>query len=128
MRNISLTEQEAKELKELYKSGRYMIERKRSQCLLLSHQGKSINELANIFGVSRLTITNWLDKWQNGGLEGIRLQPGRGRKQKLFGIEQEQLEAYVEHHSRNLKAVVALIKEKHAVEVSKKTLQRFLKT
>ena len=63
-----------------------------------------------------------------GGLQGIRLEPGRGRKQKLAGIGQEQLEAYVEEHSRNLKAVVALIKEKHAVEVSKKTLQRFLKT
>ena len=128
MRNIKLTEQEEQELKEVYKSSGYIVERKRSQCLLLSHQGKSINELAGIFGVTRLTITNWLDKWEQGGLQGIRLESGRGRKQKLAGIGQEQLEAYVEEHSRNLKAVVALIKEKHAVEVSKKTLQRFLKT
>ena len=128
MRYISLTEQEEQELKAFYTRGRYVIERKRSQCLLLSHQGKSINELACIFGVSRLTITNWLDKWEHGGLEGIRLGSGRGRKQKLAGIEQEQLEAYVESNSRNLNAVVALIKEKHAVAVSKKTLQRFLKT
>jgi transposase len=128
MRHIRLTEQEEQELKALYKNGVYIIERKRSQCLLLSHQGKSINELAGIFNVTRLTISNWLDKWQQGGLKGIRLQPGRGRKQKLCRIEQEQLEAYVEQHSRNLNAVVALIKEKHAVVVSKKTLQRFLKT
>jgi transposase len=128
MRHIRLTEQEEQELKELYKNGESIIERKRSQCLLLSHQGKSINELAGIFSVTRLTISNWLDKWKQGGLKGIRLQPGRGRKQKLCRIEQEQLEAYVEQHSRNLNAVVALIKEKHAVEVSKKTLQRFLKT
>jgi transposase len=128
MRYIRLTEQEQQELKALYKSGFHLVERKRSQCLLLSHQGKHINELSDIFGVTRLTITNWLDKWEEGGLEGIRLQPGRGRKQKLAGIEQEQLETYVEQHSRNLNAVVAILKAKHAVVVSKKTLQRFLKT
>ena len=128
MRHIRLTEQEEQELKALYKNGVYIIERKRSQCLLLSHQGKTINELAGIFGVTRLTISHWLDKWKQGGLKGIRLGCGRGRKQKLAGIGQEQLEAYVKQHSRNLNAVVALIKEKHAVEVSKKTLQRFLKT
>lgn len=128
MRNIRLTEQEEQELSLLYKSSPYLTDRKRSQCLLLSHRGKSINELAGIFGVTRLTITNWLDKWKGGGLDGIRLGSGRGRKRKLAGICQEQLEAYVAAHSRNLNAVVALIKERHAVEVSKKTLQRFLKT
>ena len=128
MRYVRLTEQEEGKLKEVYQSGGYVLERKRSQCLLLSHRGKSINELAGIFGVTRLTITNWLDKWKEGGLEGIRLESGRGRKQKLAGIGQEQLEAYVEEHSRNLNAVLALLREKHAVEVSKKTLQRFLKT
>lgn len=128
MRNIRLTEQEEQELKEVYRSSAYSVERRRSHCLLLSHRGKSINELAGIFSVTRLTVTNWLDRWERGGLEGIRLGSGRGRRRKLAGIGQELLEAYVEQHSRNLNAVVALIKEKHAVEVSKKTLQRFLKT
>ena len=122
MRNIRLTEKEEKELKGLYERSRYILERKRSQCLLLSHAGESINELAGIFVVTRLTITNWLDIWEQSGLEGIRLKPGRGRKQKLSGIGQEQLEAYIEGHSRNLNAVVALIKEKHAVVVHKKPL------
>lgn len=128
MRHIRLTQQEEQDLQEHYKRGSSILERKRSQCLLLSHQGKSINELADIFGVSRLTITHWLDKWEHGGVAGIGLASGRGRKQKLAGIGQEQLAGYVAEHSRNLNAVVALIKAKHAVEVSKKTLQRFLKT
>ncbi|MCC9167999.1 hypothetical protein LN893_14215 [Pontibacter sp. XAAS-A31] len=63
-------------------------------------------------------------RWAGGHSAGV----GSGRKQKLAGIGQEQLEAYVEEHSWNLNAVLALLKEKHAVEVSKKTLQRFLKT
>lgn len=128
MRSINLTEVEEKEVKELYKKGNYVVERTRSHCLLLSHGGKSIKELMQVFGVSRLTITNWLDSWERAGKAGILLRAGRGRKKKLAGIDQAQIAAYVGQHSRNLNAVVALLKEKHAVEVSKKTLQRFLKT
>lgn len=128
MRYIYLTETEQQELAELYKNSRYQVERERSQCVLLSHRGKSIKELSQVFRVSRLTITKWLDRWQAGGKAGILLRPGRGRKQKLAGLERQELEGYLESNSRNLNAVVALIKEKHAVVVHKKTLQRFLKT
>ncbi len=127
MRYITLTETEEQELEELYKRSPYVVERQRSHCLLLSHQGKSIQELSQIFGVSRLTITKWLDRWQAYGKAGILLAPGRGRKKKLASLEVEQLEAYVESNSRNLNAVVVLLKEKHALAVHKKTLQRFLK-
>jgi len=128
MRYIKLTETEEQELRAVYKKSLYKVERERSQCLLLSHSGKSIKELSQVFEVSRLTITKWLNRWQSGGKAGILLRPGRGRKKKLAGLEEEQLAGYVESNSRNLNAVVALIKEKHAVVVHKKTLQRFLKT
>lgn len=128
MRYIKLNKEDEAYLRGIYHKSGYLVERRRSQCLLLSHQGKHINELASIFGVQRLCITRWLDKWESGGQAGILLQPGRGRKQKLWGLEAGQLEAYVQEHSRNLSAVLALLKERHAVEVSKKTLQRFLKT
>lgn len=128
MRYIKLSKEEEQQLKELYQQSRYVVERRRSQCLLLSHQGKDINELASIFGVKRLCITQWLDKWEAAGQAGILLQAGRGRKRKLSGLKAEQLESYVAEHRRNLNAVVALLKDRHAVEVSKKTLQRFLKT
>jgi transposase len=119
MRYITLTETEEQELAQLYKRSQYIVERQRSQCILLSHQGKSIKELSQVFGVSRLTITKWLDRWQQGGKAGILLPPGRGRKKKLSGLAAEPIEAYVAEHNRNLNAVVALLKEKHAVAVSR---------
>ncbi len=128
MRYIKLSKEEEQVLTAIYQKSDYVIERRRSHCLLLSHQGKNINELASIFGVKRLCITRWLDKWESSGQAGILLQAGRGRKRKLSGLAAEQLESYVQEHSRNLNAVVALLKDRHAVEVSKKTLQRFLKT
>ena len=128
MRYINLSKEDEQYLAAIYHKSGYIVERGRSQCLLLSHQGKSINELASIFGVKRLCITRWLDKWELAGKAGILLQAGLGRKKKLSSLEAEQLEAYVGQHHRNLNAIVALLKEKHAVEVSKKTLQRFLKT
>lgn len=127
MRYIKLTEREQQAIKDLYLTGHYVVERRRSHCLLLSDSGKSIKELMQIFGVSRLTITNWLDSWERAGQAGILLQAGRGCKKKLAGLAPGHLEEYVKEHNRNLNAVVALLKEKHAVRVSKKTLQRFLK-
>lgn len=92
MRYIRLTEQEEQELSLLYRSSPYLTERKRSQCLLLSHRGRSINELAGIFGVTRLTITIWLDRWEGGGLDGIRPGPeaeaGRYRAGAVGGIRE----------------------------------------
>lgn len=127
MRYIELSKEEEQELAALYQRSPHVMERSRSHCLLLSHRGQDIKDLATIFGVNRLCITRWLDKWERGGISGILLQPGRGRKKKLAGLEVKQIAAYVGQHNRNLNAVVALLKEKHAVAVSKKTLQRFLK-
>ncbi len=128
MRYIRLSEAEEKQLEIVYQTSPYVLERRRSQCLLLSHRGKSIQELASIFGVNRLCITPWLNKWESAGKAGILLPAGRGRKKKLAGLPPPQIEAYVQQHSRQLQAVVALLKEQHGVVVSKKTLQRFLKT
>lgn len=127
MRYIELTETESRELSYLYKNSPYVVERKRSHCLLLSSSGKNINELCSIFQVSRLTVTNWFNRWESDKKAGVLLRAGRGRKKKLADLDIELIKEYVQAHCRNLNAVVALLKEKHGIRVSKKTLQRFLK-
>jgi len=58
----AITAEQRAALEGLYKQGAYVEERQRSHCILLSSAGKSMHELAIIFGVSRLTISNWLYK------------------------------------------------------------------
>lgn len=128
MRYIKLREEEKAYLEEHYHYGANQIERRRSQCLLLSHQGYCINELMAIFGVRYATVLDWFNNWEREGKASISIKTGRGQKRKLAGIDSTVLQDRVEKHSRDLKAVVAELKEGFHIQVSKRTVQRFLKT
>ena len=77
--------------------------RKRSQCLLLSHQKRTITDLTDIFGVNRRTIERWFDNWARSGINSLAIQPGRGVKARLslkskrnqndFELKQKQIES-----------------------------------
>ena len=100
--------------------------RKRSQCLLLSHQRRTITDLSNIFNVSRRTIERWFDGWNKNGVDSLPIANGRGVKTRLKGFEQE-ISEQLQIHSRNLKNVLQYIKNEHNINICKKTLQNFLK-
>lgn len=100
--------------------------RKRSQCLLLSHQKRTITDLTKIFKVNRRTIKKWFDNWSLKGVDSLYMVPGRGVKTRLKGYEKEVSEQ-VELNSRNLKNVLTYLKEQHQITICKRTLQNFLK-
>src|ERR1035437_4277523 len=125
MRYVTLKSDEIEALEYSSKSSNSII-RKRSQCLLLSHQGRTIIDMANIFDVDRRTIERWFDKWEKEGLNSLPITAGRGVKTSLKGLE-EVLSKQLEIHSRNLKNVLLHLEEKHNIRICKKTLQNFLK-
>jgi len=100
--------------------------RKRSHCLLLSHQGRTIIDLASIFDVDRRTIERWFDKWEKEGVNSLPITTGRGVKTRLKGLE-KVISKLLEIHSRNLKNGLLHLEEKHNIRICKKTLQNFLK-
>lgn len=57
--------------------------RKHSQCLLLCHQGRTIIDLASIFGVNRRAIERWFDNWAKSGIDFLPIKTGRGVKARL---------------------------------------------
>ncbi len=126
MRYIILKTEEIEALELLFKTSTDSTIRKRSQCLLLSHQKRTIIDLSKVFGVNRRTIERWFDSWVLKGVESLSIKPGRGVKTRLKGYEKEVSEQ-VELHSRNLKNVVSYFKEHHNITICKKTLQNFLK-
>lgn len=125
MRYITLKTEEIEALELSSKNSNNTI-RKRSHCLLLSHQGRTIIDMANIFDVDRRTIERWFDKWEKEGLNSLPIMTGRGVKTRLKGLE-EVLSKLLEIHSRNLKNVLLHLEEKHNIRICKKTLQNFLK-
>jgi hypothetical protein len=76
MRYITFKTEELEALELLYKNSDDNLVRKRSQCLLLSHQKQSITDLSKIFAVSRRTIERWYDGWAQNGVDSLQMVPG----------------------------------------------------
>ncbi|MDB4334956.1 helix-turn-helix domain-containing protein [bacterium] len=126
MRYIKLKTEEVETLEQLLLNSKDNSVRKRSQGLLLSHQGRTIIDLASIFNVNRRTIERWFDDWLKNGVDSLSIQSGRGVKTRLKDYSRE-VSQQLELHNRNLKNVLIYFKEHHNITICKKTLQNFLK-
>lgn len=128
MRKISITPSEKKLLQSALSNSKSPVLRQRCNCILLaSSLGLSTAQLAQHFSVTRKTIYHWFNLWETSKLEGLRPISGQGAKKKLASISQEDLKSLLEANSQNLKEVLSILSSKHKIDVSKKTLIRFLK-
>jgi transposase len=126
MRYVTLKTEEIKALEVLYKSALDNSTRKRSHCLLLSHQKRTITDLSKVFEVSRRTTERWLNDWAVCGFDSLPISPGRGVKTRLKGYE-EEVAKQLELHNRNLKNVLLHLEKEYNIKICKKTLLNFLK-
>lgn len=114
-------------LQRLYRQSRHHQVRQRAHCILLRSQEYSINQLIEIFNVSRKTLYNWFHNWEEQGVLGLYNRPGRGRK-KMFNAKQaEQIQDWVEQQPKQLKQVAAKIQEEWGITTSTQTIKRVLK-
>lgn len=130
MRFIKLSEAELKSLQQGQRYGKHFLFRDRCQCLILSHQGHTISQLTKLFKVHRVTIYEWFNLWESGGIEALHKKPGQGRRPKLSLANPQHVEraqALVENERQNLKVVVAQLSTELDIEMHPDTLKRFLK-
>jgi len=130
MRFIKLSESELKSLQKGQRYGKHFLFRDRCQCLILSHQGHTIPQLTKLFKVHRVTIYEWFNLWESGGIEALHKKPGQGRRPKFSPINPHHVasaRAAVENERQNLKAVVAKLSAELDIEMHPDTLKRFLK-
>lgn len=80
-----------------------------------------------IFSVSRKTLYNWFNNWEDQGVLGLYNRPGRGRKGTFNPEQVEQIRAWVQQQPRQLKQVVQKIQEEWGISISTKTIKRVLK-
>lgn len=126
----NLTEEQKSSLKKGYTYGKSPLFRRKCHCILLSHSGKTVKELASLFDVGIASVQTWLKQWEGHGVEGLKLKPGRGRKPKLQTSKEEHVQTVkilIKNEPKNLTRVTAQIEDELGIEVSKKTLKRFLK-
>ena len=126
MRYIKLKTEDVELLELLVKTSINNTIRKRSQCLLLSHQRRTIKDLTMIFDVERKTVERWFNTWELEGVNSLSIASGRGVKTRLKGFE-EVIKLQIELHNRNIKNILTFLKEEHNIIVCKRTLRNFLK-
>lgn len=94
----------------------------------MSSQGVEVSDLMIIFKVSRITIYNWLNRWDSDGLPGLYNRKGQGRKPILTDADSVQVEERVRENCQQLKEVRTKLKADLSRDFSDKTLKRFLKS
>lgn len=126
MRYIKLNTGDIELLESLVKTSGNNTIRKHSQCLLLSHQRRTITDLSMLFDIDRKTVERWFNSWEIDGANSLPIASGRGVKTRLKGFE-EVIKQQVELHNRNIKNILTFLKEEHNIIVCKRTLRNFLK-
>lgn len=130
MRFVKLSEAEVMTLQEGHKNGSNFQFRNRCQCLVFSHQGRTVSELAQFFEVSKITIYGWFDRWDSAGIRGLMDKPGRGRK-PILSLQNpthiKEVRSAVKKNAQSIKAMVAELETTLETEMSIDTVKRFLK-
>lgn len=71
------------EIKNILKSKQEYRVSLRLQMVYMIHQGKSSREVADIYQVSFKQVLNWVHRYKQQGIEGLKDKVGRGRKTSL---------------------------------------------
>jgi transposase len=67
----------------------------RERAVQAVRSGISKSTVAQAYGVSRLTIYRWLDRFESGGIDELERKPGSGRPRKLEELTEEELKTIV---------------------------------
>ena len=89
MRYLLLTDLEETTLREGYKNHPKFHVRNRCHALLLSFEGLTIPVIKSILKTRRRTIYSWMNRWEEKGIVGLMIAPGRGVKPKLSQEHEE---------------------------------------
>ena len=94
---MEISQQQCRELQWVARHGQPAHLRTKTLVLLNLADGRSVREVSALFRVSRQSIYQWSRRYLNGGIEELRVKPGRGRKPRA---DLTELERYVRQSPR----------------------------
>jgi transposase len=125
---LSISQKE--ELEQTYRTSAYHSLRLRCHLVLLKNQGHSSKYISSLKGYPQHqgTINNWISRYEKLGIEGLKNKAGQGRKKILNKAEHEtKVKEIVKSERQRLTHAKSLIEKELDVQMSTKTLSRFLK-
>lgn len=100
----------------------------RCQVILLKSTGRKSEEMAEITGITYVSVNAWVKRYKDFGIEGLINRPGQGRKPILNQeIDKESILQSIKAHRQRIQTVKAEWEEKSGKSVSISTLKLFLK-
>jgi len=123
----TLTESQRHTLETLMKHDPSPRARARAHSILLSSRRVTIKEIVKIYQVDRDTVSSWIKKWEQTGVESLYDKPRSGRPSKLTQEEKELAQHYIQEEPRCLKQVAERLSQKTAKRLSISSLKRLAK-
>jgi len=123
-----LGEEQANELKAIIKNSEKHRTRQRAHTILLSSDGFSVDEIAKICRVDRDTVSRWIDKWEQLGIEGLKDKARPGNPGILSQSEKQLVIELCKETPRSIPRIIAALFEKTGKRVSDSTIKRILKS
>jgi transposase len=102
--------------------------RRRAHAILLSGSGKTVNEIAEIFGIRRETVTFWLNNWEQSGPLGLADKARPGAPPKLSEEEKEKVLQLLREQPQSPKMVLKEIPKVIGNTISRSTLRRIARS
>ena len=101
-----LTDEQRKLLEKTMKEDTAFRARSRAHSLLLSAAGTPIKAIAEAYQVHRVTVSAWIKKWEQHGVQSLHDHPRSGRPPQLTPDEQALAKHSIQEDPRSLKQVV----------------------
>jgi transposase len=84
----SLSKEQERRVHQLRDGGKTRRIRNRADAILLSYSGKGMQAIAEVHQVDRNTVSNWLNRWETAGIDGLADQPHTEAPPKLDESDQ----------------------------------------
>ena len=125
---ITLDEIKRAELENGYRNGDSHTFRQHCQMVLLKAEGRKTKEIAAIFGCCEKLVNDWLHRYEQDGVAGLRIRAGRGRPAILSEkADAGSVRQAVTEHRQRVSPAKAELEQQLGKQFSQRTLRRFLK-
>ncbi len=125
---IKLDEKQKAALEKGYREGESHALRQRCHLILLKSKGQTSLEVAAVLECCEMAVNNWVKRYVEEGIEGLKTRPGRGGKPILKAeTDLEKVRQAVERNRQRLSLARAELEVSLGKRFSDKTLNRFVK-
>ncbi len=125
---VQLSDEQRQELMDGHRSGKNHAFRERCQMILLKSEKRTSREIARLLGCHKITVGEWVKRFEAEGVKGLETRPGRGRRAILqASTDLKRVRAAVERSRQRISLAKAELEAELQKPFSTTTLKRFLK-